>query len=108
LTFAITATPTIYPLPAQNNSRWLVDTQINYNNPGVPTNKIKKGVLLSVENEQGVELYTGDLDVGPGNGFAVVPGSVRSLALKAVPITPAILKGSKKRSNTQRSHKKPH
>jgi len=68
----------------------------------------KKHVLLSVQNDQSVGLYTGNLKIGPGNGFTVVPGSVRSLALKATTITPAMFKQSKKRSNARGSRRKPH
>jgi hypothetical protein len=67
---------------------------------------IRKGVLLSVQNEQGVELYRGNLKIGPGNGFTVVPGSVKSLALKAIPITPDMFKQSKKLSSARRSQRK--
>ncbi len=69
---------------------------------------LKKHVLLSVESKQGVELYTGDLVVGPQNGFAVVPGTVKPLTLKAIPITPGMIKQSKTRTNAQRSRRKPH
>jgi hypothetical protein len=67
---------------------------------------VKKQVLLSVESKQGVELYTGDLVVGPQNGFAVVPGTMKPLALKAIPITPAMMKQSKQRTKTPRSQRK--
>jgi hypothetical protein len=69
---------------------------------------VKKQVLLSVESKQGVELYTGDLVVGPQNGFAVVPGTMKPLALKAIPITPDMLKQSKRRSNARRFRRKSH
>jgi hypothetical protein len=69
---------------------------------------IKQSVLLSVQKEQGVELFTGDLVIGPGNGFAVVPGSVKRLALKAIPITRDMVKESKKRNGTARPAKKAH
>jgi hypothetical protein len=85
--------------------RRLSNTAINHENLGVNMS-LKKHVLLSVENKQGVELYTGDLVVGPQNGFAVVPGTVKPLALKAVPITPAMMKQSKKRAKAPQ--KKPH
>jgi hypothetical protein len=48
--------------------RRLGNTPTNHENLGVNMS-LKKHVLLSVESEQGVELYTGDLVVGPQKWF---------------------------------------